>query len=68
MVGPAAHMGHDRGAGAVSDNRVPVTVRLSPEGLAEIDKLAEADERDRSAMIRLLLREALAARQRKTTR
>jgi hypothetical protein len=50
------------------DNRVPVTVRLSPDGLAEVDKLAADEERDRSSMIRLLLREALAARQRKATR
>jgi predicted transcriptional regulator len=46
----------------VTDNRVPVTVRLSPDGLAEIDKLATAEERDRSSMIRILLREAVAAR------
>jgi hypothetical protein len=46
-----------------SDNRVPVTVRLTPQGLAEIDRMADDEERDRSSMIRLLLREAVAARQ-----
>jgi hypothetical protein len=47
------------------DSRVPVTVRLSPDGLAKIDALAAEEERDRSAMVRLLLREALEARSRK---
>jgi hypothetical protein len=46
-----------------SDNRVPVTVRLTVAGLAEIDRLASDEERDRSSMIRLLLKEAVAARQ-----
>jgi hypothetical protein len=45
-----------------SDQRIPITVRLSKAGLAEIDKMAEADERDRSSMIRLLLKEAVEAR------
>jgi hypothetical protein len=45
-----------------SDNRVPVTVRLTPTGLAEIDRMATDEERDRSSMIRLLLKEAVAAR------
>jgi len=45
-----------------SDNRVPVTVRLTPQGLAEIDRMADDEERDRSSMIRLLLREAVQAR------
>lgn len=44
---------------------MPVTVRLSVTGVAEIDRLAEAEERDRSALIRILLREAIAARQAK---
>ena len=39
-----------------------VTVRLSDEGLAAVDALAQAEERDRSSMVRILLREALAAR------
>lgn len=41
---------------------MPITVRLAVTGIAEIDRLAEAEERDRSAMIRILLREAIAAR------
>jgi hypothetical protein len=45
-----------------SDERIPITVRLSKAGLTEIDQMAEDDERDRSAMIRLLLKEAVEAR------
>lgn len=44
----------------MSDERIPVTVRLTVTGLAEIDRMAEAEERDRSSMIRLLLRRAVA--------
>jgi predicted transcriptional regulator len=47
----------------MSSERIPVTVRLTPEGLAEIDRLADAEDRDRSGMIRVLLREATQARQ-----
>lgn len=47
----------------MSDERVPVTVRLAKLGLAEIDSMAEAEDRDRSSMIRVLLKEAIAARQ-----
>jgi hypothetical protein len=45
-----------------SDERIPITVRLSKPGLAEIDQMAEDEERDRSSMIRLLLKEAVEAR------
>jgi hypothetical protein len=44
----------------MADNRVPVTVRLTPQGLAEIDRMADDEERDRSSMIRLLLKRAVA--------
>lgn len=47
----------------MTDKRVPVTVRLTVAGLAEIDRMATAEERDRSSMIRLLLKEAVASRQ-----
>lgn len=47
------------------DERVPVTVRISAAGLVEIDRMAAAEERDRSAMIRILLREAVAGRQKR---
>jgi predicted GIY-YIG superfamily endonuclease len=43
----------------------PVTTLLGRQELAKIDELAAEEERDRSSMIRLLLREALAARERK---
>ena len=49
-------------------DRVPVTVRLSMAGLTQIDHMAEAEERDRSAMIRILLREAIGARQKREAR
>lgn len=39
------------------DPRVPITVRLSPAGLARIDALT--DGRDRSSVVRALLAEAL---------
>lgn len=42
--------------------RLTVAVRLSPAGIAEIDATAAAEDRTRSAMIRVLLREAIAAR------
>ena len=37
-------------------------MRLSPAGLADIDALAEAEDRTRSDMIRVLLIEAVQAR------
>jgi len=40
-----------------------LTVRVTKAGLAEIDRMAADEERDRSSMVRLLLREAVAARQ-----
>jgi metal-responsive CopG/Arc/MetJ family transcriptional regulator len=51
-----------------TQDRVPVTVRLSAAGLAEIDRMAEAEERDRSSMIRILLREAVTTRQQRKQR
>jgi hypothetical protein len=39
------------------------TFRCSVDVLAEIDRMATAEERDRSSMIRLLLKEAVASRQ-----
>ena len=47
------------------DERIPVTVRLTTGGLAQIDHMAEAEERDRSSMIRILLKEAVTARQKR---
>lgn len=43
------------------DPRIPVTVRLSRAGLDRIDALA--DGRDRSAVVRALLAEALTSPQ-----
>jgi metal-responsive CopG/Arc/MetJ family transcriptional regulator len=45
--------------------REKVAVRLSPNGIAEVDRLAELEHRTRSEMIRVLLIEALEARRRK---
>lgn len=45
------------------DRRVQVAVRLKPSSLEAIDKLAEEDQRTRSDMIRVLLAEAVAARE-----
>lgn len=46
-----------------TQDRIPVTVRLSIAGVAEIDRIAEEEERDRSSMVRILLKEALTMRQ-----
>jgi metal-responsive CopG/Arc/MetJ family transcriptional regulator len=48
--------------GSLSDVREKVAIRLSPDGLAEVDRLAEAEHRTRSDMIRVLLIEAVQAR------
>lgn len=48
--------------------REKVAIRLSPEGLAEVDRLAEVEHRTRSDMIRVLLIEALETRRRKAPR
>lgn len=50
------------------DPRKMVAIRLSPAGLAEIDKIAEEEGRSRSDVIRRLLSEALAARAAKALR
>ena len=42
--------------------REKVNVRLSPDGIAEVDRLTEAEHRTRSDMIRVLLLEALERR------
>ena len=42
--------------------REQIAIRLSRAGLVEIDRIAEAEERTRSQVIRMLLREALTAR------
>ena len=48
--------------------RTLTAIRLSPAGLAAIDALAAAEGLNRSAMMRALIGEALAARERKTRR
>lgn len=48
-----------------AEAQTPITWRHPIAGLAEIDCLAEAEDRDRSSMIRILLREAIAARKAK---
>lgn len=45
--------------------REKVAVRLSPAGIEEIDRLAQAEHRTRSDMIRVLLIEAIEARRRR---
>lgn len=49
----------------VTEPRVQVVVRLSASGVAELDRIAEDEERTRSQVIRMLLREALEARSRR---
>jgi len=46
----------------VTETREKVAVRLSPSGIAAIDKLAAAEHRTRSDMIRVLLIEAIERR------
>lgn len=48
-----------------TQNRVPVTVRMAQAGVDEIDLMAQKEDRDRSSMIRILLREAVEARRKK---
>lgn len=48
--------------------RERVGVRLSPAGLAEVDRLAEVEHRTRSDMIRVLLIEALETRRKRDER
>ncbi len=48
------------------DEKIPVCVRMKRSGIKVIEQMAEEEERDRSAMIRILLKEAVAARQRRT--
>lgn len=38
------------------------SIRINPEAMAEVERLAKAEERTRSDMLRKLLSEALAAR------
>ena len=45
--------------------REKVAVRLSSDGIAEVDRLAELEHRTRSDMIRVLLIEAIEARRRR---
>jgi metal-responsive CopG/Arc/MetJ family transcriptional regulator len=52
----------------MSDPRVKVDVRLSSAALAEVDRLAAADERTRSDMLRILLRIGLEEYQRRGRR
>jgi hypothetical protein len=42
--------------------RQPLALALPPELVAEADRLAAAEERSRSKMVEMLLREAIAAR------
>lgn len=47
------------------DGRVTVTLRLRPETLEEVERLAELDERRRSEMLRIFLGEGMRAWKRK---
>lgn len=44
--------------------RVKLAIRLSPLGLAAVDKFATDEDRTRSDMIRVLIMEAVQARRR----
>jgi metal-responsive CopG/Arc/MetJ family transcriptional regulator len=52
-----------RTGGAKSKREATIGVRLTPDALAYIDKLAEKEERTRSDMIRVLLRVGMEHRQ-----
>lgn len=43
----------------MSEPRVNVTLRLSSDGLAKVDQLAEKEQRTRSQMLRLLIAKGL---------
>lgn len=47
---------------STQEQRTPVTVRLDNPDLAQVDRLARDEQRDRSQMIRVLIRQALATR------
>ena len=49
----------------VAEEYIPVSWRMAVTEMAEIDRLSESQDRDRSSMIRILLREAIAARKAK---
>jgi hypothetical protein len=40
-----------------------IAVRLEPELMAELERIADAEERPLAAMARIILREGIAARQ-----
>ena len=48
----------------MSEPQAPVVVRMRPDIVREIERLAEAEDRTRSDMIRILLKEAMRARRR----
>lgn len=48
-----------------TQDRVPVTVRMAQAGVREIDRMAADEDRDRSSMIRILVKEAVEARRKK---
>lgn len=50
------------------DARINITLRLSREGIAAVDKIAEVEDRSRSQMLRLLISEAVAARAKQAAR
>ncbi len=45
------------------DPYVSINVRLSPAAVRHVEAMAKAEDRTRSAMLRVLLSEALAARE-----
>lgn len=45
--------------------RIQVAMRLHPDSVAKLDAMAEAEDRTRSDMARILLKEAFEARERK---
>lgn len=48
-----------------AEPRKNITVRLSPAGIAEIDAIAEAEQRTRGDMIRILLADGIKNYKRK---
>lgn len=62
---PKQQDGQARGQEAESDARETVSTRLSAAGVQAVDELAAAEDRTRSAMLRILIKEAVTARRRR---
>jgi predicted transcriptional regulator len=48
--------------------RVNVNIRLNPDGIKAVDRLAEEEQRTRSQMLRILIAEAVSVRAKRVKR